>query len=134
MKILKSAVLVWLVALIVPALTALGENTELKSIRPVYPTLAESADYWRHARIIIDTSVGTRLYLVFGHTTLYGGPGIFCIRVSRGQMIIQELFYEAGESGTPLLEARKGSTVLRMPSGFVLAEIEKEPTQSGSRE
>jgi len=111
------------------SLTALGARTEPKSIRPVYPTLAESIEYWRHARIIIDTSVGTREHLVFGHTILYGGPGIFCIRTSRGQKVIQELFYEAGESGTPTLEEKEGNVVLRMPSGFVLVEIAKEPIQ-----
>jgi hypothetical protein len=109
------------------ALTVLGASAE--SIRPVYPTLAESAEYWSHARIVIDTPVGTRVHLVFGHAALYGGPGIFCIRTSREQKVIQELFYTAGESGAPVLEEREKGIVLKMPSGFVLIEIPKEPIQ-----
>lgn len=108
-------------------LPSLRVEADIETIRPLNPTLAERTEYWRHALILVDTVADSSLRVVFGHTMKFGGPGIFCVRASRDGKVVHELFYSAAEAEIPRVQEKNGCVVLRMPSGFVLLEIERTP-------
>ena len=113
------------------AFTPLRASAAPNSIRPLYPSLAESTEYWRQALTVIDADTASGgLHIVCGRVPIYGRYDILCIRAQRAQKTIQELFYAVEESGTPRLADEKTKTLVVMPSGFVLLEVAKEPIQS----
>ena len=131
MKTLSRQIL-FAVTLAVCALSAAASDASSteKKIRPIVPSLAESADYWRQALIIFDAKVaGGGLRVLCGKVPIYGRYDVLCVRAERGQKTIQDLYYTSEESDSPVLREEKDRVIVAMPSGFHLLEIKKKPNQ-----
>ena len=101
-----------------------------KKIRPIFPELAKSSEYWRVARTVIDTQIfEPQVRLVCGSVFSWGKYCILCVREENGGKVIQEGYFSSEDWDDPVLKEGREKIQIVLPSGFVLIEVERKPTQ-----